>query len=220
MGVYTPALRFHWLTRCYDPVVRAALKEGKLKRLLIEQARIEPGHRVLDLGCGTGTLAIMVKRAHPRAVVVGLDPDPAVLAIARRKIAQAGLDIELREGFGSTAPFEPSSFDRVLSSLVFHHLRTEEKRRTLAKMRELLRPGGELHVADWGQAQNVLMRLAFLPVQLLDGFESTRDNVRGRIVPLMEGVGFSAVAETHREMSLLGTLSLYRAGAGPAKGER
>jgi hypothetical protein len=79
---------------------------------------------------------------------------------------------------------------------------------------------GVYHVADWGQAQNVLMRLAFLPVQLLDGFESTRDNVRGRLVPLMEGVGFSAVAETHREMSLLGTLSLYRAGAGPARGER
>ena len=83
--------------------------------------------------------------------------------------------------------------------------------RTFSSLRELLKPGGELHIADWGKAQNRLMRLAFLGVQLLDGFDSTADNVRGRLVPLLEEAGFSAVEETHHEMTVFGTLSLYRA---------
>jgi hypothetical protein len=99
----------------------------------------------------------------------------------------------------------------VVSSLVFHHLTTENKRRTLRKIRAWLRRGGELHVADWGRAQDLLMRLAFLPIQLLDGFETTSDNVRGRLLPLMREAGFEEVAETHRERTIFGTLSLYRA---------
>ena len=82
---YIPALGFDWLTRFYDPVLRATLREDKFKRLLIEQARIEPGHDVLDLGCGTATLTIMVKQSCPAARVVGLDGDSKVLAIARQK---------------------------------------------------------------------------------------------------------------------------------------
>jgi SAM-dependent methyltransferase len=108
-------------------------------------------------------------------------------------------------------PFETGSFDRVVSSLVFHHLSTEQKQQTLAGIRRVLRPGGELHVADWGAAQNVLMRIAFLGVQLLDGFASTADNVAGRLVPLMREAGFLAVEQTHAEMTLFGTLALYRA---------
>jgi SAM-dependent methyltransferase len=208
---YVPALRFAWLTRFYDPVLRAALKEERFKRLLVAQAGIEPGRRVLDLGCGTATLTIMAKRACPGARVVGLDGDPAVLAQARAKVAAAGVDVELREGLAFAPPFAPGSFDRVLSSLVLHHLTTEQKRRTLAAVRDLLVPGGELHVADWGRAQNALMRLAFLGVQLLDGLATTADNVAGRLPGLMEEAGFAAVVETHREMTLFGTLGLYRA---------
>jgi SAM-dependent methyltransferase len=108
-------------------------------------------------------------------------------------------------------PFEPGSFDRIVSSLLFHHLGTEDKQRTLRRAFELLRPGGELHIADWGRAQNALMRVAFLPVQLLDGFRTTADNVRGGLPGRMDEAGFREVAETHREMTLFGTLSLYRA---------
>ena len=208
---YVPALGFHWLTRMYDPVVAVLLKEEKLKRALVNQIRLKPGHRVLDLGCGTGTLTIMLKRACPTATVVGLDGDLTVLAIARAKMAAASMDIELQEGLAFAPPFAPASFDCVVSSLVFHHLTTEDKRRTLAKVREVLRPGGELHLLDWGQAQNLVMRAAFLGVQFLDGFGTTTDNVRGRLIPFMQEAGFSSVAETGRASTLLGTLSLYRA---------
>lgn len=210
-NVYIPPLGFHWLTRFYDPFLRVTLKGEKFKALLIEQARITPGQRVLDLGCGTATLTIMLKRQCPDATVVGLDADATALALAREKVATAGVDIELRQGLASSALFEPASFDRIVSSLLFHHLTTENKRLTLKKARELLRPGGELHVADWGKPQNALMRLAYLVVQLLDGFQTTWDNVRGLLIPLMEEAGFAEVSETHREMTVFGTLSFYRA---------
>jgi cyclopropane fatty-acyl-phospholipid synthase-like methyltransferase len=208
---YVPALGCRWLTRFYDPILRATLKEGKLKGLLVAQARLRPGQRVLDLGCGTATLTVMVKRACPSAVVVGLDADPDALAIGREKIAAAGVDVELREGMAFAPPFPAGSFDRIVSSLLFHHLSPDAKRRTLGAVRELLTPGGEFHVLDWGKAQNLLMRATFLGVQLLDGFPNTTDNVRGRLVPLMEEAGLVDVAETHREMTVFGTLSLYRA---------
>ena len=208
---FIPALRFRWLTRFYDRVLAATLKEEKFKTLLLRQACIAPGHRVLDLGCGTGTLTLLAKRAVPEASVVGLDADPEALAIARRKAQAAGVDLDFREALAWDAPFPPGSFDRVLSSLVLHHLSPENKRRALLHVAALLRPGGELHVADWGAPHDALMRAAFLGVQLLDGFETTRDNVRGRIVPLMREAGFAAARETHRERSVFGTLSLYRA---------
>ncbi len=208
---FTPALGFRWLTRLYDPVLRATLKEEKFKGMLVEQAGIGPGQRVLDLGCGTGTLTVMLARACAQAEVVGLDADPEVIEIARRKITAAGVRVELFQGMAFAPPFEAKSFDRVVSSLVLHHLSRADKRRTFSKLRELLKPDGELHIADWGQAQNAFMRLAFLGVQLLDGFESTSDNVEGRLIPLLEEAGFESVEETHREMTLFGTLAHYRA---------
>jgi ubiquinone/menaquinone biosynthesis C-methylase UbiE len=208
---YVHALRFRSLTRFYDRVLRATLKEEKFKGLLVEQARVRPGHRVLDLGCGTGTLTVLLKQAAPQATVVGLDGDTETLGLAREKAARESVEIQFHEALAWDAPFETASFDRVVSSLVFHHLTAENKRRTLRRIREWLRPGGELHVADWGRAQDLLMRLAFLPVQLLDGFETTSDSVRGLLMPLMREAGFEEVSETRRERTVFGTLSLYRA---------
>lgn len=211
MNDFIPALRFRWLTQFYDPLIATTLREGKFKKRLVEQAQIKPGHHVLDLGCGTATLTIMLKRACPKATVIGLDGDSEALGIARKKIAAAGVEVALHEGMAFALPFAPQSFDRVVSSLVFHHLRTEDKRRTFEKVHELLRPGGELHIADWGQAQNLLMRFAFLGVQFLDGFRTTSDNVRGHLIPFMQEAGFTSVAETHHAMTPFGSLALYRA---------
>ena len=208
---FIPALRFRSLTRFYDRVLATTLKEEKFKRLLVRQANLEPGQRLLDLGCGTATLTVLAKRVVPEVEAIGLDADAEALQIAKQKAAEAGVDVEWHQALAWEASFAAGSFDRIVSSLFFHHLRDADKARTLRTARGWLQPGGELHIADWGQAQDALMRLAFLGVQLLDGFETTSANVRGGLVPFLEEAGFAFAAETHRERTAFGTFSLYRA---------
>jgi ubiquinone/menaquinone biosynthesis C-methylase UbiE len=210
-GRYIPALGWRVLTRWYDAAIRALCDEETNKTRLVREAGVRSGHRVLDLGCGTGTLTIMLKRSCPDAIVAGLDGDPEALRIARRKAERAGADITWHEAMAWAPPLPPRSIDRVVSSLLFHHLTTEDKRRTLAAARALCAEGGELVVADWGKPHDPVMRAAFLAVQLLDGFATTGDSVRGALPALMFEAGFGAVAEIHRARTPLGTLSLYRA---------
>lgn len=208
---YIPALRFHWLTPLYDPILRWILRESTFKQRLLEQARIQRGYRVLDLGCGTGTLALLITKSHPDAEVVGIDGDPAILEIARAKAAKAGLEVGFDHGMAFELLYPDNSFDRVISSLLFHHLTRENKIRTLREVFRVLRPGGELHVADWGKPQNGLMRALFLFVQILDGFGTTTDNLKGLLLDLLSAGGFQEVKETARYMTMLGSLSLYKA---------
>lgn len=206
---YIPALRYHWLTSLYDPVVRWTIREAVFKRRLVAEARVQVGHQVLDLGCGTGTLALLLKRVVPGANVVGLDGDPKILAIARAKANEAGVDISFDTGMSFELPYPENSFDRVFSTLLFHHLTRENKIRTLREVYRVLKPGGELHLGDWGKAQNGLMRALFVLVQLLDGFETTADNVDGLLLGFVRVSGFERVREIGRYMTVLGTISLY-----------
>jgi ubiquinone/menaquinone biosynthesis C-methylase UbiE len=210
-GGYLSALRFPALTRFYDPVVRLTTREERFKAMLIEQAAIEPKQRVLDLGCGTGTLALSVKEREPSAEVLGLDADPEMLAQARAKAEQAGFELELTEGFSTDLPYEDASVDRVLSTLFFHHLDPEPKRRTAREIARVLRKGGELHVADWGRPSDPAMAVAFLGIRLLDGFENTADNVHGELPGIFEEAGLESAEQTDRLRTVLGTMALYRA---------
>lgn len=208
---FVPALGYRWLTPLYDVVVRATTRERRCKRALIEQAGILPGQRVLDLATGTGTLAIWIKQRQPAAEVTGVDIDPEILARAERKARLGQAEIDLRRARSDTLPFPAQYFDRVVSSLFFHHLTWQEKVRTARELFRVTRPGGELHVADWGRPANPLMRGLFLAIQCLDGFETTRDNVAGGLISLFEQAGFRDVAECRRFATVFGTLSLYRA---------
>lgn len=209
---FVPALGSAWLTPFYD-VVSWLLGEQALKRDLVRQARIAPGADVLDLGCGTGTLTLLVKEMQPAARVTGLDIDPEILAIARAKIAAAGVDVRLVEGSATAPPLPPASFDRVLTTLMLHHLTTPQKREALAAVRRLLRPGGELHVADWGKPQNALMQVASLGFRYFDGAETTGANLRGELPALIADAGFTDVRETEHRMTPLGTLGYLSARA-------
>jgi ubiquinone/menaquinone biosynthesis C-methylase UbiE len=206
-----PALRFDQLTALYDPHIRWTLRESTFKRQLVRQAAIQPGQRVLDLGCGTATFTLLLKQTQPRAEVIGLDGDPNVLRIAREKASSAHVSVTFDEGVSYALPYADASFDRVVSSLVFHHLTHETKVRTLREALRVLHPGGELHIADWGKAANILMRTAFLGVQLLDGFATTTENVQGVLPNLFEAAGFTDVEQTEQYATPFGTLALYRA---------
>jgi ubiquinone/menaquinone biosynthesis C-methylase UbiE len=208
---YLPALRFRALTRLYDPIIRLGTRELQFKRELIEQAAIEPGHRVLDLGCGTGTLVLELKRREPKADVVGLDADPEMLDQARAKAERAGVELELTEGLSNELPYEDASFDRVLSTLFFHHLDPEPKGETAAEIARVLRPGGQLHVADLGPPSDPVMWAAFLGLRLFDGFSNTEDNYRGKLPAIFERAGLKNAHATDRLRTAAGTLVLYRA---------
>lgn len=206
-----PALGFHWLTPTYDFVIRATMRERAFKSALIEQANLQPGQQVLDLACGTGTLTIWLKQLHPEVSVTGVDGDPKILAMASRKAKQAGADVQLDHGLSFDLPYPDARFDRIVSSLFFHHLSWRDKQRTALELYRVMAPRGELHVADFGQATGPFMRGAFFLVQLLDGFRTTADNVEGKLPQLFTEAGFSAVSETRSFSTLFGTVSLYRA---------
>jgi ubiquinone/menaquinone biosynthesis C-methylase UbiE len=184
------------------------MHETTFKRHLVEQAGITKGHRVLDLGCGTATLILLIKKVHPDAEVVGLDGDAKVLEIARAKSADAGMDIALDYGMAFELPYPEHSFHRVLSSLLLHHLTRENKLCTLREAFRVLHPGGEMHIADFGKPHNVLMYSVSLIVRWL---EEAADNVKGLLPKMFADAGFEEIRESARFMTLFGTLSLYRA---------
>jgi len=216
---YIPALGHHWLTQFYDPIVRFTTRESTFKAALLRQGRIQAGHRVLDLGCGTGTLALLVKQTSPAAEVFGLDADGRALQLARAKMPGTGLEVQLDQGFASALPYASASFDRVLSSLFFHHLSSQLKDQAMLEVLRVLRPGGEFHIADWGRPTSAAMRFAFVGIQMLDGFATTRDSVMGVLPELLSLARFETVELTHNYSTLFGTLSLYRARK-PRAGER
>ncbi|GIW44746.1 MAG: hypothetical protein KatS3mg077_2028 [Candidatus Binatia bacterium] len=208
---YVPALGFRWLTPYYDVVVGLTTRERAFKRALIGQADIRPGQRVLDLGCGTGTLSVWIAQSCPEADIVGVDGDREALAIAKEKAERAGVAVRFDEAMADELPYPDEHFDRVLASLFFHHLSRSAKERTIREVCRVLRPGGRLHVADWGRPSNALMRMLFFPVQLLDGFSNTQDHVEGRLPELLRSGGFVDVAEGPTFATMLGTMALYSA---------
>src|SRR6266481_1222786 len=123
---YLPAAGHDWFLPLYDPFVKL-VGGDRARRALLEQAEMRPGQRVLDVGCGTGSLAVMIKRLRSDVDVVGLDPDPKALARARQKAEREGASIRLDRGFSDKLPYPAASFDLVFSSLMFHHLPAEEK---------------------------------------------------------------------------------------------
>ncbi len=208
---YVPALGFGVLTRLYDPMLRATLREATFKGALVAQAAVTRGMRVLDLGAGTGTLTLMLCDGASGACVIGVDGDGEILRQAHAKGVAAGTGVELQRAMAYALPYRDGAFDRVVSSLLFHHLSPADKRGTLREVWRVLAPGGELHVADWGRPQNALMRALFFGVQLLDGFATTAESVAGALPDLLRDAGFVDVRETTAFATIFGTLSLYRA---------
>jgi len=206
---YLPGMGHDRLLGLYDPLTRL-LRVPAAHRTLIDQVDLRPGERVLEVGCGTGNLALAVKRRRPDVTVVGLDPDPRALARAARKSRRAGVAVQWERGFAEQLPCEDGSFDHVLSALMFHHLEPDGRRQMLSEVRRVLRPGGSLHLIDFGggggggHAHGPLARLSRRSHRL-------QDNFGDRIPTLMTEAGLADAAETGHATTRAGRLATYRA---------
>lgn len=209
---FTPALGHAALTPLYDSAIALMTREQRWRSALLEQISPRASDVILDVGCGTGALALMIKQAAPDATVIGLDPDPDVLARASKRAQRAGLAIAFEQGFAREVErFAGRGVTKVVSSLVLHQVPMDEKRAALAAMRAVLAPNGEAHIADYGLQRTKLMRLLFAQVQMLDGQENTTPNAEGILTRLMAEAGFAKVVETEVIATPTGSISLYRA---------
>src|SRR5262245_19111389 len=178
---YIPAAGHDWALPLYDPIVKL-LGGDRARSALLDQAAIQTGHRVLDIGCGTGALVTLIKRLHPDVDVVGLDPDPKALTRARRRAERTAVTIQLDQGFSDDLPYPDASFDRVFSSFMLHHLQAGEKEKTLREVQRVLKPGGSLHLLDFGGPESG--QNGFL-ARLFHSSHSLKDNSDSRIIALM-----------------------------------
>ena len=210
---YLPAARFKALTPYFDTLVRGVTRESTFRKRLLDRISLAPDASVLDIGAGTGTLAIQLRRRYPEARIVGIDPDAEILAIARRKAAEAGCEVDFREAFSQELPFADDSFDAVVSTLVFHHLKPDVKRATFREIARVLKPGGRLYVGDFGRPADPLQAALALQARVFDGFEVTKDNLSGRLPRMFEEAGLREARVDGRMRSPFGTLTFYSARA-------
>ncbi|NOX82770.1 MAG: methyltransferase domain-containing protein [Alphaproteobacteria bacterium] len=210
---FVPALGQNWLTPLYDLTIALTTREGRWRKLLLKAADPQPDDTILDIGCGTASFAILLKRTSPQARIIGLDPDREVLVIAKRKANEAGADIEFVEAMGDAPPeaVRQAGVTKITSSLVLHQVPLDGKRAIIGKAYELLPSGGRLHIADFGEQRTKLMRFLFGSVQRLDGVEYTQPNADGVLPEIMSEYGFSPVEETNVIATLVGSISIYRA---------
>ena len=185
---YIPALSYRFLTPFYDFIQEYIVRDVRYKSLLIERANIQPGQHVLDLGCGTGTLAIMAKQAQPAADVVGLDADPDMLKVAKYKSSLQNVSVRFDVGFTNKLPYPDESLDRVLSSIMIHHLKTPDKWQTAREVYRVLKPGGQLHIIDFGKPVTSYGKLLG---PLLYKFEEANDNIEGKLPEIFGAPGLT-----------------------------
>ncbi|SDT17210.1 class I SAM-dependent methyltransferase [Microlunatus soli] len=144
---FLPGMGKPWLMRFYDPLA-VAVGMGRRYRRLVELAELTPGQRLLDVGCGTGTVLQTVARTVPGLDLAGLDPDRRALARAARKLRRAQANSTLIHGYADRLPFEDGSLDRIVSSLALHHLQAADRERFAAEALRVLRPGGTVTVLE------------------------------------------------------------------------
>jgi ubiquinone/menaquinone biosynthesis C-methylase UbiE len=204
---YLPAAGHDWLLPLYDPIVKL-LGGDAARKALVDQATLHPDHRVLEVGCGTGTLAVQIKKLHPAVEVIGIDPDPKALTRARRKAARAALSIKFDTGFAGELPYPDASFHRVFSSFMFHHLHADEKGKTLSEVRRVLRPGGELHMLDFEGPEDGAN--GFL-AQVLHSNQRLKDNSEAKVLSFMRHAGFADTKNVGHRTMLFGGAAYYRA---------
>lgn len=200
---YLPAAGHDALLPCYDLISRL-LGIKRVHQALIAQAGLADSQCVLEIGCGTGNLIVRAKRDHPHLEAVGCDPDPRALERARRKAN----DVRFDQGYAERLPYADGEFDRVLSSMMLHHVEDAAKPAAAAEIFRVLRPGGSLHLVDIGGEptadHDVLARL-------VRRNPHAAGNLGDAIPRLLTPAGFDCTEVASTPHRVLGRLNYYRA---------
>lgn len=174
----------------------------RLRKMTAEQSMIQPGDSVLDVGCGTGEVTLQAKLRAKHGSVYGIDPAPEMIAVARKKAARKGLDIDFRVAAIEALPFADSSLDVVTSSLMMHHLPDDLKARGLAEIYRVLKPGGHLLIADFTRPTGSLAYRLFATFawhrRLRVGLEDLQ--------PLLRNAGFRQIIQSPEKVLVIGFL--------------
>jgi ubiquinone/menaquinone biosynthesis C-methylase UbiE len=203
---YIPALTFHWLTPLYDIVLSRLFPEARIKRQVAVRAAGSE-QRLLDLGCGTGTLAIMLRQMQTGGLIAGIDVDGAMLLRAHLKAQHANTPLALTQGHAELLPLAGGSFDAAVSSLVLHHLNRAQKVAALREVHRVLRPGGMMFIADFGPPDTIVSNLVS---RVTRRFEEVADNIDGLLPGLIAAAGFEDVTVYGRVMTFMGTVTLLQ----------
>lgn len=208
---YVPAAGHDWALPLYDPLVRLTGMD-EVRAELVRGAELRAGQRALDIGCGTGTLLVALKRRAPEVRVTGIDPDPKALDLARAKAARAHLAVELDQGFSDRLPYPDRTFHHVFSSFMFHHLQPEQKRATLREVLRVLRPGGTLHLLDFRDdphKTSLIMRM----LHAVSLHQPLTGQIESGLEASIEEAGFGKPKVQVRPIFFFGALGTYRAAA-------
>jgi ubiquinone/menaquinone biosynthesis C-methylase UbiE len=200
---YVPAASLDILLPAYDPIMRLFGFTRALQPL-VDQAQLRPHDAVLDIGCGTGAVSLLIKQAHPDVSVTGVDPDPRALARAARKARRANLEVRFDRGFADAMNYPDATFDRVFSSMMLHHVRRAEKPKLLAEVLRVLKPGGRLELLDFAGGGH-----SFL-AHVLHGRQAS-ESMNARLLERMREAGFTEPRRTATRNTPFGALGYYQA---------
>jgi ubiquinone/menaquinone biosynthesis C-methylase UbiE len=206
---FLPAAGHDWFLPLYDPIT-SLLGVDAARRQLLDQAELEPGHAVLDVGCGTGTLAVMIKRLYPTVEVIGVDPDPRALQRARRKAERAQVSIRFDQGYADALAYPDRRFDRVFSSMMFHHLEPGDQEGMLLEIKRVLKPGGRLELLDFEGSDSP--RHGGLS-RLFHSHHRLQGNAPDRILTLMTRAGLDDARMLDSKRRPFGRIAFFQARA-------
>ena len=190
---FIPAARFHLLTPLFDILCSLVGLGRSYRRKIIKMLNLPKRKlRVMDAGCGSGSLAIDVRKKAKDISLYAVDADSKILTIAEKKSRKKNQQINFREAFLQKLPFPDNSFDVVYSSLVFHHLKSDIKKEAMREIRRILKKSGRFLLVDFGKPNSKLFSV-FSWFTVL--FEEGSDNYKGRIPEMLSNAGFSKVTE-------------------------
>jgi ubiquinone/menaquinone biosynthesis C-methylase UbiE len=165
-------------------------RERAFREKMVRLAHLKPGESVLDVGCGTGSLAIAAKRqVGPTGTACGLDASPEMIARAEKKARKSGVDVGFKIAFAQSLPFPDAQFDAVLTTIMLHHLPKKGRAELAGEIRRVLKPGGRVLAIDFG-------RTARDRKSFLDHFHRRHGHVEfNEIIALLQDAGLN-VAES------------------------